>query len=126
MDRVRVNEQSVKAVTFTITDENSDPVASASLDAAELTLYDVDTYVGGSPATGIINDRQAQDVLNTNDVTVGATDGLVTWLMQPEDNVIVTELRQVERHRAAFRFAWDTGSFEYEFEIEVTNLRSQG
>lgn len=125
IDRIRdVNERSSKVVTFTLKDQAGAPVPAASLTAAELTLYDVETYENASPAVGILNDRQGQNVLNLNNVTIHSTSGLVTWTMQPEDNVIVTERRQVERHRAMFHFAWSGGSFDYECEIEVVNLRS--
>ena len=130
IDKVRVNERSSKVVTFTILDENSDPVPDSVLTTATLTLYDIGTTpsAAGSPVAGIINSRDSQDVLNDNDVDIDA-DGLVTWATQPEDNIIVTERRQVERHRAMFHFSWPggspgtTGSFDYEFEIEVVNLR---
>ncbi len=123
IDRIRVTENSNRVITFSLLDSDGAPVPSASLTEATLTLFDWQTSGGGSPAVGIINARDGQNVLNANDVTIGATDGSVTWTMQPEDNVIVTERRQVERHRAMFHFAWATGLFDYELEIEVTNLR---
>jgi hypothetical protein len=129
IDRIRVNEQSSKVVTFTIWDENGDPVPDSILTTAELTLYDLLTgKASGSPMQGVINSRSDQDVLNDHDVTIDAQ-GVVTWAMQPEDNIIVTPRRQVERHRAMFSFTWPSaspgrsGSFDYEFEIEVVNMR---
>lgn len=123
MDRIRVNEGSTKVVEFDILDEAGDGVPAADLDTATLRLYDLDTYVpGGSPAQGILNDRDEEDVLDTNDVDIDA-DGHVTWTMQPEDNQIVTPRRQIERHRALFAFTWDTGAYQQEIEIEVVNLR---
>ena len=129
IDKVRVNERSSKVVTFTILDENGDPVPDSVLTSATLTLFDLLTgKASGSPMQGVINSRGDQDVLNDNDVTIDG-DGLVTWAMQPADNIIVTPRRQIERHRAMFSFAWPgaspglTGSFDYEFEIEVVNLR---
>ena len=123
IDRVRVNEGSVKLLEFDIVNEADEAVSESSLTSAQLTLLDIETYApGASPATGIINDRDAQDVLNDNNVTIDS-EGHVVWTMQPEDNVIVTPRRQVERHRAQFSFAWDEGSFNVEIEIEVVNLR---
>lgn len=131
MDRLRFNEDSTAGVEFDIVDETGTGVATASLTAAQLTLFDVDTYVpNGSPIVGIINSRDAQSILNAHNVTIvdqgspGAAH--VTWQVQPEDNIIVTARRQVERHRAMFRFTWVNGAFDYEIEIEVVNLRKAG
>ncbi len=125
IDRIRVNEQSSRTVSFTLKDNTGAAVPLSSISLATLTLYDMGTYVpGSSPVVGILNERDAQDVKNTNDVTVHATSGLVTWVMQPADNVIVTPRRQVERHRAEFRFVLSNGTeLDYQMEIEVTNLR---
>jgi hypothetical protein len=103
--RIRLNEHSSRTVTFYLKDNAGVVVPLADIDEAELTLYDVETFVyGASPAEGIINNRDAQNVLNANNVTIHATSGLVTWAMQPDDNPIVTARRQIERHRAEFRF----------------------
>ncbi len=129
IDRIRVNERSSKVVTFTILDDAGLPVPVSAISVATLTLYDFQTgQIGGSPQVGILNNRQDQDVLNANDVTIDSA-GLVTWIMQPEDNIISTERRQIERHRAMFSFTWSIGSptiagaSTYECEIEVVNLR---
>jgi len=129
IDRIRpVNEQSSRTVTFTLKDNTGTVIPLASIDTAQLTLYDMGTYVpAGSPGVGIINDRNLQDIKNDNNVTIHATSGLVTWSIQPEDNVIVTLRRQVERHRAEFRFVLTNGAeLDYQCEIEVTNLRKAG
>lgn len=122
MDRFRITEGSSLVINVAIEDENGDAVPVASLTAATLTLYDWDTgALGTSPHEGIINDRDEQDVLNANNVTI--TNGSAVWAVQPEDNIIVTDRRQVERHRAQFVFTWDTGQATYECEIDVENLR---
>ena len=124
IDRIRVNENSSRTVTFTIQDNQGVVVPLADIDTAELTLYNLDTYVPGrSPAEGIINGRDAQGVLDTNDVDIHATSGLVTWAMQPEDNPIVTTRRQVERHMAEFRFVVNAATLVYPIEVDVVNLR---
>ena len=125
IDRIRVNESSSRTVTFTLLDNAGAAIPLSAISTAQLTLYDLDTYVpGASPAEGIINSRDAQDVLNANDVTIHSTSGLVTWAMQPDDNIIVTLRRQVERHRAEFRFVTTNGAeLDYQFEVEVVNLR---
>lgn len=125
MDRFRCQEDSTFVISGTILDQDDAAVALAALTAATLTLFDLDTYEpGSSPVTGILNERDAQDVLNMNNVTIHATSGLFTWTLQPDDNVIVTPRRQVERHRALFTFTWSAGSFNYECEIEVVNRRT--
>ncbi len=127
IDRVRVNEQSSRTVSFLLKDNTNTVVPLSSLMTLTLTLYDLMTYVpGASPVVGILNSRDAQDVKNANNVTVHATSGLVTWSMQPDDNIIVTARRQVERHRAEFRFVVGSAELDYQMEIEVLNLRKAG
>jgi hypothetical protein len=126
IDRVRVNEGSTTVIEFNVLDADGAAVPAASLTLATLTLYDIGTYVPGSPVVGILNSRDQQDVNNDHDVTISdSTTKLVTWTSQPDDHVIVTPRRQLERHRAQFHFEWATGEFNYELEIEVVNLRSQ-
>jgi hypothetical protein len=131
MERFRFDERSSGSIEGDIVDRNGDPVAAGSLTAATLTLYDWDTGAGyqdgspgSSPRPGILNGRDTQDVLNANDVSIDA-DGHFIWRVQPEDNVIVTARRQVERHRAMLLFAWSDGEFRFECELDVNNLRLQ-
>lgn len=128
ISRFRFNERSTATIQGYIQDENGQGVDPSVLTGATLTLYDLDTYApGDTPVLGIINSRDLQDVNGTNDVDFplnSPVDGQFVWSVQPEDNVIVTERRQIERHRAVFDFTWATGSFNYECEIEVVNLRS--
>lgn len=128
IDRIRVNEGSSKIIEFDILDENGSIVPAANITVATLTLYDRETYQpGASPSVGIINGRDAQNVLNGNNVVIADSGSpankLVTWTMQPEDNPIVTPRRQIERHRAEFHIEFSTGEFNGEVEIEVMNLR---
>lgn len=97
------------------------------LTAVTLTLYDCATYVPGSPTTGILNERDQQDIRGgspAGGLNVVYEEGEAVWTIQPEDNVIVTSRRQVERHRALFVFTWADGAFPFEVEIEVVNLRT--
>jgi hypothetical protein len=117
-----VSEGSTRDVTFTLYDSAGVVVPLASITSAFLTLWDVDTYEpGGSPTVGIINGRESQNVKNANNVTIHSTSGLVTWTMQAADNPIVTARRQVERHRAKFRFVVGSAELNYKFRIEVRN-----
>lgn len=123
--RQRVNEGASQVIEFDIDHDDFSASPAPTLTSATLTLFDYETYSPDvSPLLGIINSRNAQDVLNTNDVDIDSN-GHVTWTVQPEDNVIVTTRRQVERHIAQFAFEWAGGAYTYEFEIEVVNLRSE-
>lgn len=135
--RLRFSELTSSRIVGTILDRSGNLISGAALSAATLTLYDLLTATGGSPDPSIINGRDAQDVLGVgsppeqNGVTIydspqTDTDGSTynfEWLLSPEDNVIVTERRQIERHRAMFHFVWPDGEMRAEFEIEVVNLR---
>lgn len=130
--RVRFTEGSSGFVRFQLTDQAGEPVIFDGLTEGTLTLWDMETSVpGASPAEGIINNRDQQDVLpegsplEENNVSY-ESNGYVRWDLQPEDNVIVNPRRQVERHRAMFVFGWEGGSLNYELEIEVVNLRRAG
>jgi hypothetical protein len=128
--RERFTENSSGFIRAQIVDQDGEPVPESAITAASLTLYDLMTYVPSvSPAVGIINSRDAQDInaagmspASLNDVTY-LDNGYFRWDLQPEDNIIVTSRRQLERHRAEFNFAFDGGSFNYQIEIEVVNLR---
>lgn len=138
--RLRFSELTSARVIGTIQDRTGAVVSGASLTDATLTLYDLLTATGGSPDPGIINGRDAQDVLGVgspaeqNGVTIYSdlqtdSDGSTynfEWLLEPEDNIIVTERRQIERHKAMFHFVWPTGEMRAEFEIDVLNLRKAG
>jgi hypothetical protein len=139
LTRVRFTEQTSARIIGTIQDRDGSVVPGNSLTDARLTLYDVDTYNPNiSPSTGILNHRDDQDILGAgspaveNGVSIyrdpqtdsdGSTYNF-EWLLDPADNAIVTERRQIERHRAQFHFVWPTGDMNFEVEIEVVNLRS--
>jgi hypothetical protein len=88
---------------------------ASSLDTLTLTLYDRDTGT-------ILNSRNAQDVLNKANVTVGE-DGALVWELQPADNVIVSDGKSLEAHVALFTWTWGSGkSGRHEVPILVENL----
>jgi hypothetical protein len=123
MTCIRVNEGAEKAITVPLVGPDGVSVSFADLTAATVTLYDLDTYVPTSPTDGIINSRVDQDILSSSPAELTEADGGATFVLQPDDNIIVTERRQIERHRAIFAFETDTAQFNYECEIEVVNLR---
>ncbi len=129
--RKRFNEGGTGFVTAQVVDDDGAVVSESAITAATLTLFDLQTYVpSASPAVGIINGRDAQDInaagqspASLNNVTY-LDNGYFRWDLQPEDNIIVTPRRQIERHRAEFNFQFDSGSFFYAVELEVINIRS--
>lgn len=139
LTRLVFTERTSARIIGTIEDREGRPVSSDVLTDATLTLYDMDTFNPNvSPAQGILNNRNVQDVLGTTspptehgvtfyDKLQTDTDGTTynfEWLLDPADNSIVTERRQIERHKAQFRFVWPTGDMNFEAEIDVMNLRS--
>jgi hypothetical protein len=88
----------------------------SDLDTLTLTLIDASTQT-------IINNRNAQNVLNTNGVTIGQ-DGLITWTIDPADNPIHDDRLEVELHRAIFIATWNGGAGEMTHVVDlwVTNV----
>lgn len=89
-------------MTGILRDELGAVVPLASLTALTITLTDIDTGQ-------IINTRNAQNALNTNNVTVDSG-GNLAWTLQPADNVIITATTELERHRVKFEWAWSLGT----------------
>lgn len=114
----QMNERTSGVYTATIVDAAQQPVPGSNLEQLTLTLYDLVTKA-------VINSRNAQNVLNTNGVTVDGN-GLLTWTIAPADNPIITAGKLLEAHRAVFHGTWASGSREYTYqmEIQVTNLYS--
>lgn len=112
-----IPEKTTKVITFVVADENDAPIPAASLSTLTLTLYPL-----RQPAT-TINARVAQNVLNTNNVTVDSG-GNGRWESQPADNVIIESHLAVEIHRALFEYTWAGGtkSGKHEIDLYVQNL----
>lgn len=114
IDRVTLdlqNERSSGSIVSTLLDETNTPVASAALSALLLTLYEPTTLA-------IVNSRKAQNVLNANNVTVGAADGKVTWAVQPADMAMITG-RPDEIHVAQFTARWASNAKEKSWQILI-------
>jgi len=86
---------------FDLVDEDDLPVTQAAIEALTLTLYDKLTLA-------IINTRQDQNVLNTNDVTIDSN-GHVVWSVQALDNPLLDRTREQEQHIAEWRWEYDAG-----------------
>ncbi len=120
MATFETKEKTGAKYTATLTDADGTAITLASISAITLTLYNVAT-------DATINNRSTQNVKNLNNVTIHATSGLLTWLMQPEDNVIAgtgISIGAHEHHRALFEFTY-TGNGspgKHEVDILVENL----
>ena len=107
----KVNEDSSFPFTAQLKDTDGTDLALADIDTITLTLF---LTRGGttSPANTIVNDRDAEDIKNANEVTISAS-GLLTWNVQPEDTAIINDEIEVcektmkntrEIHRALFQW----------------------
>ena len=102
-------ERSSGVVEATLRDEAGAPVTAASVASLTLTLYDQATRA-------IINGRRAQNALNANNVTMGVSDGLVTWAVQPSDTTCVSGGNE-EVHVALFTARWAGGAKEHSWMV---------
>lgn len=112
-----VNERSTaKYTSDPLTDENGDVVSGAILTAATLTFYDQKTGI-------IINSRNQQNVNQANGVAIANT-GVVTWTLDPADNIILNDRLSQEIHVAVFDLRWDGGAKRavHEFRVAVNNI----
>jgi hypothetical protein len=111
-----INERTSARYTATLTDETGAAIDGTALDAATLTFYD--------QATGtVINSRSAQNVKNTNGVTISAAGELV-WTLVPADNAILGT-DAMETHIALFLFTWGGAGVKacpHQVGIRVRNL----
>ena len=115
----RVEEKSTGRYKVVLHDEAGLAIPLSAMTTITLTLYD--DYTGT-----IINSRNAQNVKNTNNVSYTEA-GLLTWTLQPNDNIIVTsEVRTngYEKHIALFEYTWSSGSKagKHELEFQVRQL----
>lgn len=116
---VTINERSSARYTATLLDEAGDPVPAATIEAINLWLRDV--------ATGTyINNREGDDTLDLDGsgVTMHATSGLLTWVMHPDDNQIISATRTEEDHEAVIEVIWNSGEgkLTHRIRIRVKNL----
>lgn len=109
-------EKTTRKITAVVADENDAPIPAASLSSLALTLYSLHSLA-------VVNGRNAQNVLNANNVTVDASGNLV-WDVQPADNAILDATLAVEIHRALFEWTWSGGakSGKHEIDLYVKNL----
>lgn len=118
-----INEGNSFVYTATLLDENSTAIPLSVINSLTLTLFDAGTGT-------IINNRNGQDVLNTNQVTVHATSGLLTWAGLPADNAIVDSGKvqdSLEQHVALFRVVYSsTKALNHILELYIRQLLKVG
>lgn len=114
-----INEGTTAIYTANLVDEAGVAIPLENIDILTLTLCNKNDF-------SIINNRSQQNILNNNDVTVDSN-GLITWNMQPEDNVIVSskiEYGHLETHIIFFEWEWDNsnkkGNYETRIDIRKT------
>ncbi len=117
MTTLYVKEGTGAIYTATLEDSAGTAIPLANLTTIVLTLYNV-------ADDEIINSRDDQDVKNTNQVTINATSGLLTWTMQAADNPISDTALDWEHHRVLFEFTFSgTGTpGKHESQIMTCNL----
>ena len=102
---------------FTILDEAGTAIPDADLDTLVLTFYN-------RADEAIINSRDAQNVLNANQVVVVA--GVVTWSMLTLDTIIVDDTLVHEYHVALWEWTYSpatpTLSGKHETRLRTRNL----
>ena len=108
-----INEKTTPKITATVQDTDGDAISGANLDTLTLTLYNKD-----DSGNTIINSREAQDVLNTNNVTVDSNGALI-WSVQSLDTIIIGT-RKLETHRAVFEWTYSSGTKNGKHIIDMT------
>lgn len=105
-------------ITWAFTDADGDAVVNPAIETATLTLYDQNSLA-------IINLRDAQDILGPDKTglnNVAIVNGVATWYVQPEDNIIVSG-PGIEVHTALLQWSWDPddgqGIRQGKFEIVI-------
>lgn len=108
--------------TATLKDQTGAAIPSAQISTLTLTLYNKEDGAA-------INSRNAQNVLNANGVTVHATSGLLTWIIDGLDNPIIGAVAfgEYEEHVALFEGTTASGAdIVHEVSLLVRSVRHVG
>lgn len=113
-------EKTTPKLTAVLQDENGNPIAGSALGTLTLTLYNLND----GPTYTILNSRDNQNVLNTNNVTVDES-GNLTWEMQTGDTPLVDAALDIEKHRAVFTWTYNGGTKtgRHVIDMAVKNLQ---
>lgn len=96
---IEITEGETPQYTATLRDEQGVAVPASALTVARLTLFSAHT-------NAIVNGRSGQNILNANDVTIGAA-GEFVWKLREADTILVDSPRPKQGHyRAVFVFEW--------------------
>ncbi len=120
-----IDEQEGGSYLATVLDDLGVMIPGSILTALQLTVW----VVRQDGSTAIVNNRNHQNVLNLNNVTVYDTlqtgDGRpynLRWKIQPEDTTFV-EVLPFERHLFLFEWTWPQGNGKHENVLVVRNLQ---
>lgn len=121
--QVIVAEKTTLRFTATLVDETGAAIPSAGVSALTLTLYTRD-----SATKEIINSVTAVNILNTGRGTLHATSGLLTIVLEPNDNAIIDSASDLEWHRALIEGTYAAGAkaVKHEIDFQVRNLHKVG
>lgn len=103
---------------MTLKDSLGQPIAPSALSTLTLTFYDL-----ANPTT-IMNNRNHQNVLNTNNCTLNSNGNFV-WAAQPADTTLLSQNSAIEYREALIEWtgAADTiGSGKYVIRLAIQNL----
>ena len=104
--------------TGTLLDTAGTAIPLANISSLTLTLTDARSGT-------IINSRNAQNVLNANNVTVTSTTGALQWLIQPADTTMYDSLYSVEDHVAKFTWTYETSKVGFHtHRLRIVNFLS--
>lgn len=121
-----IDERESGSYLATLTDDLGAVLPGSSLLTLQLSLY----VVNSAGVVVYINDRNHENALNVNEVTVYDTlqtlsDGRtynLRWRVQPADSAIIEAGLQFERHIGLFEWTWASGAGKHEFVLVVKNL----
>jgi hypothetical protein len=98
-------EEVTAEISWTFSDPDGNPIQNPALLTATITLYDVDSDT-------IINNRSDQDILGldkTGNNNVEIVNGVATWYLQSDDNILITTHAAFELHIALIEWTWNPG-----------------
>ena len=111
-----IDERTTQKYSFTLKDENGVAIPGPSLDACELTLYDLTKQAADQPS--IINSREDVDIKANVDGS-----GVCTFTFLPADNLILDDTKAFEPHVALFEWTYNgaTGRGQWQLVLNVRN-----
>lgn len=96
-----------------VAEDGATPIPGSTLTTLTATLY-VD-----NAAQDIINSRNNQDILGVNGGSVDEF-GILTLTLGPDDNPIVDDALQVERHVLLLQWTWALGAKSGKAQVIIT------